>query len=99
MVYSTCAPGFAFCLISSLFIDKSEHTVYQIKAEYIYVYGINYIIVCREFQIICIKNVKNFLFFHHFLNVDSSLNNTKIVCHNYRHADGGNCVSDFLFRH
>ena len=35
MIESTCAPSYAFSLISWVFIIQSGHIIYQTKAEYL----------------------------------------------------------------
>ena len=69
MVWSACAPGFAFSLISWLFISQYGHTIYQIKAEYL-----NYrmvpviLLLVKEFKIYVSRSTKIVIFFHHFLS-------------------------------
>ena len=60
MVWSTCALGFAFSLISWLCISQSGHNIYQIKAECLSYRMVPVItIVGKGVQNICIKENKN----------------------------------------
>ena len=75
MVKSTCAPGFAFSLISWLSINQFGHTIYQIKAESLSYRMVPVILLLvKEFKIYVLKRTKNDIFPIIFLNVDISIN-------------------------
>ena len=68
-------PGFAFSLISWLFLSQSGHTMYRIKAEYLIyqmVPVILLLVIC--WQTICIKENKLTFFSTIVFSVDSLFN-------------------------
>ena len=67
IVWSTCAPGFAFSLISWLSVSQSGHTIYQIKAKYLsYCMVLIILLLVKTFKIYVLNSGTFSIFVHHF---------------------------------